>query len=131
MKILLDTQCWLWWIASPEKLNRSAVDLIRDSGNTVYLSAASSWEIAIKASLGKLRLSEPPDVFVPQWMARSRVTALPVQHAHALRVAVLPPLHRDPFDRLLVAQAQVEGIPLLTADRKLQVYEVEWLFAGG
>lgn len=129
MKILLDTHCWLWGLAEPERLGRAARALIADPANDLFLSAASSWEIAIKAGLGKLRLPEPPWRYVPHRLATQGITALAVEHAHALQVAALPHHHRDPFDRLLVAQAQVEGLTLLTADRALEAYEVEIVWA--
>lgn len=125
MTVLLDTQCWLWWLVSPEKLSPAALATLADAGNTLLLSAASSWEIAIKHSLGKLPLPEPPEQFVPSRMARDGITPLAVQHVHALRVAALPLHHRDPFDRILIAQAQLEGIPVMTADPVFGRYEVE------
>ncbi len=86
--------------------------------------ATSAWEIAIKHGLGKLRLPDAPERAVPELMARTGVVALPVLHRHALRVATLPPKHRDPFDRLLVAQAQVEDLSILTSDRSFRRYDV-------
>jgi len=93
------------------------------------LSAASSWEIAIKYALGRLTLPDEPARYVPDRMRRSAVDGLAVAHAHALAVATLPPLHRDPFDRLLVAQAQLEGLPIITADPAIRRYEVETIDA--
>jgi PIN domain nuclease of toxin-antitoxin system len=88
------------------------------------LSVASAWEIAIKFAAGKLRLPQAPDGLVAQWMAEDRVAPLPILLTHALRAGELPPHHRDPFDRLLIAQAQIEGLTLLTADRELAQYDV-------
>ena len=90
----------------------------------MLLSAASAWEIAIKHGLGKVRLPDAPERAVPELMARTGVVPLPVLYRHALRVATLPPKHRDPFDRLLVAQAQVEELSILTADQSFRLYEV-------
>jgi PIN domain nuclease of toxin-antitoxin system len=129
--ILLDTQCWLWWIAHPERLGRRALEHMIDPGNRLLLSAASSWEIAVKYALGKLSLPAPPGTFVPSRLARDAISALPVEHAHALQVGLLPHHHRDPFDRLLVAQAQIEAVPLMTADRQLEPYEVDIIWADG
>jgi PIN domain nuclease of toxin-antitoxin system len=123
--ILLDTQCWLWWLVSPEKLSPSALDQLADGENTLLLSAASSWEIAIKYALGKLPLPEPPETFVPSRIARDGVTPLPVEHTHALRVSALPLHHRDPFDRLIIAQAQIEAVPVMTVDPVFLRYGVE------
>ena len=125
MKLLLDTQCWLWMLMAPERFTAATHAILIAPENELYLSAASSWEIAIKYALGKLRLPGLPGEVVPGLMARSGVVPLPVHHAHALQVAQLPPHHRDPFDRLLVAQAQLEGLPILTADRSFRPYDVE------
>ena len=130
MKILLDTQCWLWWIAAPEKLSQSARRRIADKRNIVYLSAASSWEIAIKYSIGKLPLPESPTQFIPKRLARDAITALPIQIAHTLHVADLPRHHKDPFDRILISQSIKEDIPIMTVDKQLEVYEVNIILAA-
>jgi PIN domain nuclease of toxin-antitoxin system len=130
MKILLDTQCWLWWIAAPEKLNQSTRRRIADKRNTVYLSAASSWEIAIKYSIGKLPLPEPPMQFIPTRLARDAITALPIEIMHTLHVADLPRHHKDPFDRILISQSIMEDIPIMTVDRQLELYEANIILAG-
>jgi PIN domain nuclease of toxin-antitoxin system len=130
VKILLDTQVWLWLQASPTKLNADALGLVQDSRNSLLLSAASSWEIAIKYALGKLALPEVPGTYVPERMRRSGVDGLAVDHAHALHVASLPPHHRDPFDRLLIAQALLDGLVILTADPSFGRYDVEQRWAG-
>ena len=127
MRILVDTQCWIWMLAAPERFTASTRLLLQDPGTELLLSAASIWEVAIKAGLGKLTLPGAPETVVPEMMERSRVTALPVLASHAVRVASLPQHHRDPFDRMLVAQAQLEGLPILTADRALAAYEVDVL----
>src|SRR5919197_5330170 len=108
MRILLDTQCWLWMAAAPEKLSAPALSLVQTTDNELFLSAASAWEIGIKYALKKLPLPEPPEQYVPTRLERLRTSPLPIDIPHALRVAGLPPHHRDPFDRLLVAQAQHE-----------------------
>ena len=125
MKLLLDTHAWLWWIGEPERLGPEAASLIADRRNDVYLSAASSWEIAIKVRLGKLTLPEPPAQFVPSRMERDGIAALPISHPHALAVSSLPMHHRDPFDRMLIAQSRVEGIPIVTAGPEFGAYDVE------
>ncbi len=106
-----------------------ASELLQDRAHELFLSAASAWEIAIKFALGKLPLPDPPAVYVPSRMARADTMALPVIHEHALRVAGLPPHHRDPFDRLLVAQCQAEGVPLMTADPQFRSCEIEIIWA--
>lgn len=130
MKILVDTGCWLWSLTAPEHLNKKARELLSDRAHALYLSAASSWEIAIKASLGKLHLPEPPEKFMPRRMAALDILGLPVEHAHALRVFDLPWHHRDPFDRILIAQAQLESLSILTADPVFGAYDVATLWAG-
>ncbi len=125
MKLLLDTHCWLWMQASPERFSSGARALVDDPDNVLLLSPVSAWEISSKYALGRLTLPIPPAEYVPSRMKSSGVDALPLQHSHALQVATLPWHHRDPFDRLLIAQAQVEGLPILSADRKLAAYDVQ------
>src|SRR5207244_4210259 len=129
LRILLDTQCWLWMAAAPERLSKRARAVVESDEHELYLSAASAWEIAIKHGFGKLRLPESPSRYVPSRLALLRVLALPIEHEHALRVGELPPHHRDPFDRMIVAQAQVEHLPILTADRTFDQYDVETIVA--
>jgi PIN domain nuclease of toxin-antitoxin system len=131
MRILLDTHAWLWCLEEPQRLNRTARNLVNDPDNQLFLSVASAWEMAIKYALGKLPLPAPPVEFIPSRLARDGVLGLPVNLSHALRVAALPHHHRDPFDRLLVAQAQVERLTLLTADPHFRMYDVEVVGAGG
>jgi PIN domain nuclease of toxin-antitoxin system len=126
VRLLLDTRAFLWAATSPERLGRHE-ELVGDPATTRLLSAASSWEIAIKHGLGKLVLPEPPGAYVPEAMRRLIVDGLPVEHAHALAVAALPSHHRDPFDRLLVAQARQLGLPILSADPVFDAYDVEVL----
>jgi PIN domain nuclease of toxin-antitoxin system len=114
-------------LVEPDRFAPATLELLENEETVLYLSAASSWEIAIKYALGKLRLPDPPHEFVPDRMLASGVTGLPIEHRHALAVAALPPKHRDPFDRLLVAQALVEDLPILTADTDLGRYDVEIL----
>ena len=127
--ILLDTHVFLWLQSAPERLS-SALPLLADERTTLLLSAASSWEIAVKWGLGKLLLPEAPDIYVPDRMQRGAIDALPIVHSHALAVGKLPEHHRDPFDRILVAQAITEQIPLATADPALRVYAAELLWVG-
>ena len=124
MKLLLDTHVWLWMQAAPSRLSESTVELLEDLQNQVFLSAASSWEIAIKYSIGRLSLPVAPMDYVTSRMAQSGTLGLPVQHRHALNVATLPAHHGDPFDRLLVSQAQLENLTLITTDRQLDAYDV-------
>jgi PIN domain nuclease of toxin-antitoxin system len=124
VRLLIDTHCWLWMQAEPDRFSSETRKALLDPGNELYLSAASSWEIAIKYALGKLPLPEAPTTYVPSRMQSSGVIGLAIEHAHALHVDSLPPHHRDPFDRLLVAQAQLEAMSILTADRVFALYPV-------
>ena len=124
MRFLLDTHVWLWMIAERERFSVEVAALLENSANDLLLSAVSSWEIAIKHSVGKLTLPAPPAKYVPEQIAKTGVTPLPVEHSHALRVASLPPHHRDPFDRLLVAQAMSEKLTLVTRDEVFGRYGV-------
>lgn len=126
MRVLLDTHVFLWLQTEPERLGER-LPLIEDIRNQLLLSAASSWEIAIKHGIGRLALPEPPERYVPERMRAIGAQPFPVEHSHALAVASLPPLHDDPFDRMLLAQAGVLGVPLMTADKHVIQYPVETL----
>ena len=127
MRILLDTQVWLWLVTASERLGPESRVLLDDERNDALLSSASAWEIAIKYGLGKLPLPDSPDIYVQEQMRLGGVEPLPVLHSHALHVTSLQDLHHDPFDRILVAQARVEGLTLASADRRLSAYDVEIL----
>lgn len=131
MRVLLDTQAWLWMLMAPERFSPPAMELVSLSSNTLILSAASAWEMGIKHGLGRLELPGPPEAVIPDLMLRSGVEGLPISHAHALKAAALPSHHRDPFDRVLVAQAQMEGVPILTSDAQIGLYDVEVIQAVG
>ena len=128
MRLLLDTHTFLWWVADLPRLSGRARSEIANPENEILLSAASGWEIAIKSALGRLKLSAEPSVFVPEHLRRNDFDVIPVGLHHGLEVYGLPPHHRDPFDRLLVAQSRCEGIPLISADERLKSYEVELLW---
>lgn len=125
MRLLLDTHVWLWLVAAPERLSGNARDRLESSDTQLYLSAASAWEMSIKQQLGRLELGGPAERVIPELMLRSDVTPLPITHQHGLRAGALPPHHRDPFDRMLIAQAQLEGLPIMTADATFAAYNVE------
>lgn len=128
-RVLLDTHVFLWLQADPGRLG-DQLERAADPRTTLLLSAASSWEIAIKAALGKLSLPEPPRAYVIDRSRRSGVALIDVSHADALAVAELPPLHRDPFDRLLVAQAARNDYVLMTADPTLTRYDLDVILVG-
>ena len=113
--------------AQSTRLSPETQALLQDPENEIFLSAASSWEIAIKYALGKLPLPVPPMEYVLSRMETSGTAPLPVQHSHALHAGSLPRHHADPFDRLLIAQAQLENLQILTADSQFGAYEVDLL----
>ena len=125
MKALLDTPAFLWWNSDDPQLSQPARDFIADGHNEVYLSAASAWEIAMKAQEGRLTLPQPPDQYVAERLTRHRFLALPIELSHALHVFSLPEIHQDPFDRLLIAQSQLERLPILTKDAEIARYQVD------
>ena len=129
MRLLLDTHVFLWLLAEPERLG-AQLALVQDPAVELLVSAASSWEIAIKHGLGRLRLPEPPERYVPDRIRAIGATPLAIEHEHALAVAVLPGLHGDPFDRLLVAQAKLLDIEILTADSAIARYPVRFRLIG-
>lgn len=122
MKLLLDTQCWLWWFAQPERLSEEAIAHIADETNELWLSVASIWEMGIKVAIGKLPLPEPLDDYISNRMSQLGMRSLEITATHALRAASLPLHHRDPFDRMLIAQAQLEDITLVSADAIFRHY---------
>lgn len=124
MRYLIDTPCWLWLLSHPEKLSEPTLALLASPQNELLLSAASVWEIAIKYERGSIALPLPPEEYVPSRMQQSATSPLPLTQLHALRAASLPPHHDDPFDRLLIAQAQSENIPIVTMDRAFHAYDV-------
>ncbi len=123
MRLLLDTHTFLWWRVDEARLSSEARAAI-GSAETVFVSLASAWEIAIKVSLGKLRVPGT----IEERLAASNFESLPIGFRHVERIAILPLHHRDPFDRMLVAQCQVERLTLVTADRKLQPYDIPFLW---
>lgn len=125
MRVLLDTHVFLWWVMDSPLLSKSARQVIADARNELFLSAASGWEIAIKAQLGRLQLPDTPEDFVAEQLVLNNIQSLPVLMSHALHVYSLPKHHQDPFDRLLVVQSQLEDLPILTADPDIAHYDVE------
>jgi PIN domain nuclease of toxin-antitoxin system len=122
MKLLLDTIAFLWIVADAPDLSARARDLFQAPDNEVYLSAASSWEIAVKHGLGRLPLPDAPDRFVREMREAHGITSLPIDEESALHVSRLPALHDDPFDRLIVSQAIVHGLTILTPDSLITRY---------
>lgn len=120
-RVLLDTHAWLWWMTGDQRLGERASTLVRRADGA-HFSAASAWEIAIKAGLGKVEL--PANFDLAQELEQGSFATLPVSVDHAVAIRALPPLHRDPFDRMLIAQARVEGLTIITADEDIMRYDV-------
>ncbi|MDZ8108823.1 MAG: type II toxin-antitoxin system VapC family toxin [Nostoc sp. DedQUE12a] len=128
MRALLDTHAFIWWVTNNPQLSANARNAIADSGNTLFLSVVSAWEIIIKNKLGKLTLPEPVEQYIPSRLAINRFESLPIQMSHVLQVASLPDIHRDPFDRILIAQSQVENLPIVTIDQQITQYFVQTIW---
>jgi PIN domain nuclease of toxin-antitoxin system len=122
VNILLDTHSFIWFVEDNPSLSSHARMLIAEPTNDVFLSIASVWEMAIKVSLGKLDLTQPFDLFIPNQLLLNDITLLDITISHTLRVATLPFHHRDPFDRLLIAQSLVEVMPIIGIDSVFDAY---------
>ena len=128
MNVLLDSHALLWWLDDDKRLSRRARQLIGDEDNSVFVSAASVWEIAIKAALGKLDDRDGAVPRLPMILVERGMIALPIIPSHAIEAANLPPVHRDPFDRMLIAQGRRERLAIVTNDPMFERYDVktEW-----
>ena len=124
MKVLLDTCTFLWWCSGAGRIPKAIRSAVSDPANEVYVSTASIWEITLKNRAGRLHLPEPPELFLPQQRERHGFLSLPIDEASVLQLPRLPPLHQDPFDRILVCQAIEHGMTLLTPDRLIAQYPV-------
>ena len=122
---ILDTHTFIWWVDDSPKLSSKAKKIIADMDNECFLSLVSSWEMAIKCSIEKMRLTLPVEEYIPQHMARNNFKQLPISFRHVSRVETLPLHHRDPFDRLLAVQAMTEKMRLISADPSFDLYEIE------
>ena len=128
MKILVDTCTFLWIASDSPRLSKTASAIFLDRNNERYLSAASAWEIGIKHAAGRLPLPQRPDIFVTKIRDRSGIASVDIDEESALHAGRLPPLHSDPFDRMLVAQAIVHGMAILTPDPEIEQYAVRVLW---
>ena len=124
MRALLDTHAFLWWVTGDARLSDTAREVIADGGNEIYFSAASGWEIAIKARLGRLAVPDDLAHFMTDQIELNGFRVLAVELTHALRVHALIDHHRDPFDRMLVAQSMVENLPIVGRDKQIAAYGV-------
>jgi PIN domain nuclease of toxin-antitoxin system len=127
MRVLIDTHVFLWLFADI-KISQKIKDFLLDTkSNEIYVSHVTAWEISIKYGVGKLKLPEVPELFVPDRIRRAGFLQLPIKMAHVLSVHGLPPIHKDPFDRLLVSQAKAENLTILTADPNFPRYKIKTL----
>lgn len=124
MRILLDTHIFLWFISGDIQLSTDLRDIIRDPDNEVYLSSVSVWEAIIKYQLGKLPLPEPPAIYLPKQRDLHQIDSLGLDEDSVIQLAKLPPLHRDPFDRMLICQALQNGLTIATVDTAIRAYSV-------
>ena len=127
MRLLLDTHVFIWWADDPEKLSPAALTALEDEANDLLLSVASVWEMQIKIQLGKLKLSLPLKELVKNQQETNNLTVSPVALPHVLALDALPFHHKDPFDRLLVAQSIEEDLTLVSADSQFSAYSVKLL----
>ena len=125
MNALLDTHTFLWWVADAPQLSDPAKSFITNPDNTIFFSVASAWEIIIKVGTGKLNIPEEPNSYIKSRIIDNRFEVLQIELLHVLQVANLPDLHRDPFDRIIIAQSQVTRMPILTIDCLVSQYDVE------
>jgi PIN domain nuclease of toxin-antitoxin system len=125
MRALLDTHTLLWWVTNDSQLSQPVREIITNPENTIYFSVASSWEIIIKYNAGKLPLPEQAPQFIESSLKINRFESLSIELSHILQIHQLPDYHRDPFDRILVAQAQVENLLLLTIDHQIKRYPIQ------
>jgi PIN domain nuclease of toxin-antitoxin system len=128
MKCLLDTHAFIWLSTDDERLSEKARNAILDMRTSLYLSSASIWEMVIKTALGKLKLPDHPETFIRKQLALAQIHELPVTFKHAFSLQQLPTYHKDPFDRMLVAQASVEKLTILTIDPLIAQYTVKTLW---
>ena len=128
MRVLLDTHTFLWWVTNDSQLSKSVIEVIKDPEVEVLLSVVTSWEMVIKVGLGKLRLTDTPEVLVREQRSRHHFQILPIKLEHVLKVGALPDHHKDPFDRLLIAQSLEENVPLVTDDPLIQRYVLNILW---
>ena len=124
MRILLDTHIFLWFISGDTRLSTDIRDAIRDPDNEAYLSSVSVWEAIVKYQLGKLPLPESPETYLPKQRDLHQISSLALDESSVTQLAKLPPLHRDPFDRMLICQALQNGLTIATVDAAVCAYSV-------
>ena len=128
MKLLLDTVAYIWFAENDANLSKLAADAIDNPANQLYLSSASVWEISIKYGLGRLSIQYPPEEFLLRQRRSRHIESLPIREPEALLAGTLPNIHRDPFDRIIIAQAIVENLVIVTPDSLIMQYQVPVLW---
>lgn len=128
MRALLDTHAFLWWVTNDPQLSPIVRELISNPDNTLYLSVVSAWEIIVKFNIGKLPLPEPPGQFIQSCLNSNNFEPLLIALPHVLQIEDLPDHHKDPFDRMLIAPAQAENMPILTIDRLIALYPAQTIW---
>jgi PIN domain nuclease of toxin-antitoxin system len=124
MKYLLDTHAFLWFISADDKLSSKARSIIKNSNNEVYFSAASAWEMSIKVRLGRLTIEEELEPFIIKQLSENNFSTLSITIFHSIYTSKLPDIHKDPFDRMIIAQSQVEDMPLISKDKNIEKYKI-------
>ena len=125
MRLLLDTHTLIWWATSSEKLSQSGLDLLTNLDNRLFFSIASVWEMQIKCQIGKLKLGKSVQELIVNQQNNNNLHILPIELAHVYALGNLPDVHRDPFDRIIVTQAVVESLPILSIDSLLDGYPIQ------
>ena len=126
MKVLIDTHVFLWFYLEPQRIKKNAHNFLHDTlSNEIFVSHVTAWEISIKYGVGKLKIPDVPEIWVPDRIGRAGFLHLPIEIQHTLRVYNLPPHHKDPFDRLLISQANVENLTIVTEDPNFSKYQVK------
>ena len=128
MKVLIDTHIFLWFYLEPHRIKRNALQFLENiADNEIFVSHVTAWEIAIKYGIGKLSVPDVPEIWFPDRVRRAGFTLLPIELQHVLRVHNLPPIHKDPFDRLLISQADIENLTIVTQDPNFSKYQAKVL----
>lgn len=128
MRVLLDVHAFIWWNTDDSRLSASARSVMEDDATEIFVSVGSIWEVAIKVAKGRLELPVDIDRYVDERLAANEWRSLSIDRRHVIRAAALPTIHRDPFDRMLVAQSQLEDLPIITTDAAITRYDVETIW---
>ena len=124
MRLLLDTCCWLWWLNDPGKLSKQQLDTISNRRNQLFLSVATIWEISIKVNNQKLTIPQPLNKLIEQQCPPDGIAILDIKPIHAVEAGDLPLYHKDPFDRMIIAQASIENLTVVTSDSVFEKYDI-------